>query len=79
MKHQNAIRNGNADSKSERKVARPFRLKIIRGSAGERILRIHSLHPYKGEIAISRDHAYYFMEQVIHFVAALNKTDCEST
>lgn len=77
MKDRSASNKGN--SKSGGNATHPFRLTIIRDTAGERLLRIHSLHPHKGEIAISRDHAYYFMEQVIHFVAALNKTDCEST
>ncbi len=79
MKDRIASNNGYLNSKSEGNATRPFKLKIIRTTAGERILRIHSLYPQKGEIVISRDHAYYFMEQVIHFVAALNKTDCEST
>lgn len=79
MKHQSTSKNGNSGSNAGRTTERPFKLNIIRDATGERILRIHALHPCKGVIIISRDHAYYFMEQVIHFVAALNKSDCESS
>ena len=57
----------------------PFEFRIAAPANGERTLHIRSTRRGKGELIIARDHAYDFMEQVIHFVAALNKANCESS